>query len=70
MEKQQNPAGRPRVAPVDESVIYRLRMSAAQREKLAALGGAAWVRAQIERIWRAGEMRKRTKRKDREAAHV
>lgn len=49
MEKQQNTAGRPRVAPVDESVIYRLRMSAAQREKLAALGGAAWVREQIER---------------------
>lgn len=32
-----------------EQVQVTLRLTAAQREKLAALGGAAWVRAQIER---------------------
>lgn len=50
-EKKQ--VGRPRVMH-GEQVQVTLRLTAAQREKLAALGGAAWVRAQIERAKRPG----------------
>lgn len=41
-------AGRPREMQ-GQQVQVTLRMTRAQREKLDVLGGAAWVRAQIER---------------------
>lgn len=41
--------GRPPKAPEDRAGIYALRLTEAQRAKLDALGGAAWVRRQIER---------------------
>jgi hypothetical protein len=42
--------GRPPDAPgVAKSETVLLRMTPAQREKLAALGGPEWVRQQIER---------------------
>lgn len=50
MEKNAHPrpAGRPPLMH-GEQVQVTLRLTVAQREKLAALGGAAWVREQIER---------------------
>ncbi len=42
-------SGRKPIAPLGDQVIYRLRMSQAQRDALDKLGGAAWVREQIER---------------------
>lgn len=40
--------GRKPVKQGEETVTVSLRMTAAQREKLARLGGAAWVRRQID----------------------
>jgi len=40
--------GRSRIAAPEESTEYKLRMSTAQREKLGRLGGAPWLRAQID----------------------
>ena len=47
-KKTPRPAGRPRVMH-GEQVQVTLRLTAVQREKLTQLGGAAWVRGQIER---------------------
>ncbi len=41
--------GRKPVKAGEETVTVSLRMTAAQREKLALLGGAPWVRKMIER---------------------
>ena len=41
--------GRPPVKAGEETVTVSLRMTPAQREKLARLGGADWVRQRIER---------------------
>ena len=42
--------GRPPV-PADQQarVPYNVRLTPAQREKVERLGGAAWIRAQIEK---------------------
>ena len=42
--------GRPPV-PADQQarIPYNVRLTPAQREKVERLGGAAWIRAQIER---------------------
>lgn len=45
---ESRPRGRPRVMS-DNSVNVNIRMTPEQREKLKALGGAQWVREQIER---------------------
>ncbi|TAM36963.1 MAG: hypothetical protein EPN61_15355 [Burkholderiaceae bacterium] len=43
-------AGRKRIAPAGEpGVVYKIRMTQAQRAKLEQLGGAAWMRQMIER---------------------
>lgn len=41
--------GRKPVRPGEETVTVSLRMTPAQREKLAGLGGAEWVRKRIDR---------------------
>ena len=42
--------GRPPLLPNDRARIpYNIRLTPAQREKVERLGGAAWIRAQIER---------------------
>ncbi len=43
------PQGRPPVKPGEPTVTMCLRLNQAQREKLARLGGAEWVRDRIER---------------------
>jgi hypothetical protein len=42
-----NSPGRPRIA--DESVTMNIRLSVAQRKKVADNGGSAWVRRLIDR---------------------
>jgi hypothetical protein len=41
--------GRPPVKPGEPTVTICLRLTQAQRDKLARLGGAEWVRVRIER---------------------
>ena len=41
--------GRKPVKQGDETVTLSLRVTVAQREKLARLGGAKWVRARIDK---------------------
>lgn len=41
--------GRKPVNPGEETVTLSLRVTVTQREKLARLGGAAWVRSKIDR---------------------
>ena len=41
--------GRPPVKQGEETVTVSLRMTPSQREKLARLGGAGWVRDRIDR---------------------
>ena len=41
--------GRPPVKAGEETVTVSLRMTPSQREKLARLGGAGWVRDRIDR---------------------
>ena len=41
--------GRKPVKQGEETVTLSLRVTAAQREKLARLGGAEWVRGKIDR---------------------
>jgi len=41
--------GRKPVKPGEETVTLSLRVTVPQREKLARLGGAAWVRQKIDR---------------------
>ena len=40
--------GRKPVKPGEETVTVSLRMTPAQRDKLSKLGGAGWVREQID----------------------
>jgi hypothetical protein len=41
--------GRKRLSADDDTVTVSLRMTPTQREKLALLGGAPWVREKIDR---------------------
>lgn len=41
--------GRKPISDTEPTVTVSLRMTPGQREKLARLGGAEWVRQQIER---------------------
>lgn len=41
--------GRKPLAPDEETVVVKLRMTASQKERLARLGGPKWVRAQIDK---------------------
>ena len=41
--------GRKPVKPGEETVTVSLRMTTAQRDKLARLGGAEWVRQRIDK---------------------
>ena len=41
--------GRKRISATDHTITVSLRMTPAQREKLARLGGAKWVRDRIDR---------------------
>mgnify|MGYP003472420779 CR=1 FL=1 len=41
--------GRPPVKAGEETVTVSLRMTQAQRDKLARLGGAEWVRQRIDK---------------------
>ena len=41
--------GRPPVKAGEETITVSLRMTKAQREKLAQLGGAKWVRGEIDK---------------------
>jgi hypothetical protein len=43
------PQGRPTVAPEDRLEVVAVRLTEAQKAKLAALGGSAWIRARIDR---------------------
>ena len=40
--------GRKPISDTDRTVTVSLRLTTSQRAKLASLGGAAWVRKQIE----------------------
>lgn len=40
--------GRRRIKPGEDSIVVTVRLTAGQKAKLAALGGAAWVRARID----------------------
>jgi len=40
--------GRKPISDTDQTVTVSLRLTTSQRAKLASLGGAAWVRQQIE----------------------
>ena len=50
--------GRPPVRAGEETVTVSLRMTPTQREKLERLGGAKWVREQIERAINVMEIQK------------
>lgn len=41
--------GRKPLAEGEQTVMFALRMTAAQREKLALLGGAEWLRSKIDK---------------------
>jgi hypothetical protein len=41
-------AGRKPLAAGEETVTYTVRLTVAQRDKLEALGGAAWLRKRID----------------------
>ena len=41
--------GRKPIKPGEETVTVSLRMTPAQRDKLAVLGGASWVRDRIDK---------------------
>ncbi len=40
--------GRKPISDTDQTVTVSLRLTTSQRAKLASLGGAAWVRKQID----------------------
>lgn len=42
-------AGRKPLAPGEQTTIYTVRLTEAQRTKLEALGGGAWLRERIDR---------------------
>jgi hypothetical protein len=52
--------GRKRITPGELSIQVLIRVSASQREKLKRLGGAKWVRAQIDQADVAAEGQKQT----------
>jgi hypothetical protein len=41
--------GRPRLEPGQKTVIFSLRMTQSQREKLARLGGSVWLRSLLSK---------------------
>ena len=41
--------GRPLLPPGEKMVVIAVRLTEAQKAKLAALGGAAWLRAKIDK---------------------
>lgn len=43
------PRGRKPIAPEARMAAFHFRMTQAQREKLARLGGAKWIRAQVDK---------------------
>lgn len=47
MQNETAKKGRPPIKTGERSIAVSLRMTREQREKLAALGGAAWVRVKI-----------------------
>lgn len=49
-------AGRPPV--IKDAVLVHIRIGAAQREALKKLGGAQWVRAQIDKASQANSPKK------------
>lgn len=49
-------AGRPPV--IKDAVLVHLRIGAAQREALKKLGGAKWIRAQIDKESQANSLKK------------
>jgi len=49
-DKPKRPQGRPAKPPEQRAAVAcNIRLTQAQRDKLERLGGAAWVRAQIEK---------------------
>ena len=46
---EKRPQGRPPVAPEQRLVVRSLRLTSAQWEKLARLGGVLWLRERIEK---------------------
>lgn len=46
---EKRPPGRPEVAPEDRLKVGSIRLTQAQWDKLALLGGAEWLRRQIEK---------------------
>lgn len=49
MDKPKRPQGRPPAPPEQTLRIGSIRLTAAQWTKLAALGGAKWIRERIDR---------------------
>lgn len=49
MEKPKKKAGQQPISRTEPTVIVPIRMTVGQKAKLALLGGAAWVRARINR---------------------
>ncbi len=47
-EEKRKP-GRPFLPPGEKMVVVPIRLTEAQKAKLAALGGAAWLRAKIDK---------------------
>lgn len=43
------PQGRPELPEAERLVVVPIRLSTAQKAKLTTLGGAAWIRARIDR---------------------
>ncbi len=42
-------AGRKPLTPGEETVTYTVRLTSAQRDKVEALGGGAWIRQRIDK---------------------
>lgn len=54
---RRNPGGRPRIDPdQQQSVRVTIRLSSAQAERLEALGGAKWLRAQLDAAGRSVDL--------------
>ena len=49
MDQKKRKPGQQPLEMGEKSVVVPIRMTAAQKIKLAALGGAAWVRKRIDR---------------------
>lgn len=46
-------AGRKRIKPDEDSLYYSARLSISQKQRIEALGGAEWLRKQIDRTFPA-----------------